>query len=152
MYRRDVNNEGKTIINVYDISSGEYREKLQYKFPFAEKMKKYIRNGEYKKAFECLINNQSTESKICLDFLIRYIVYSLYVASEVGENALSADDVMATGFNWCPPIAMIEAFSDVIDFEKLAIAHFDNEDLICELLKTTEKSKYDYRPFFKSSK
>jgi len=43
----------------------------------------------------------------------------LSAAEEVGYDVYSADDVMATGFNWCPPLALIDALSIMADFGAL---------------------------------
>lgn len=142
-------------LTVYDLNSGFYRDVIPYVFPFADKMKRYISEGDYAKAFERLINNHSQEAEICLHFLLNYIVYSIYAADEVGYSIEAADDVMATGFNWCPPLAMYQALSTVADVKKLIKTRLPD---VCEkvdvetLLMEVKPSKYDYRPFFKSGR
>ena len=101
-----------------------------------------------------LINNKSQEADICLRFLLRYIVYALYTAENVGYDLRVADDVMAAGFTWCPPYAMIEAFSKVCDLRTLMkerlhpdiLGNVDIDHIIGERIK----SKYDYRIYFKA--
>lgn len=140
---------------VLDLNTGTYRDQIPYVFPFADKMKKYIAEGDYSKAFERLVNNHSQEAEICLSFLLKYIVYSLYAAKEVGYSVHSADDVMATGFNWCPPLAMYQALSTVADVKTLIKERLVE---ICQkvdidlLLSEVEPSNYDYRLFFKSAR
>lgn len=140
---------------VLDLNTGAYRDQIPYVFPFADKMKRYIAEGDYSKAFERLVNNHSQEAEICLSFLLKYIVYSLYAAKEVGYSAHSADDVMATGFNWCPPLAMYQALSTVADVKTLIKERLVE---ICQkvdidlLLSEVEPSNYDYRLFFKSAR
>ena len=140
---------------VFDISSGFYRGVIPYVFPFADKMKRLIEEGDYREAFECLINNRSQEAEICLSFLLKYILYSLYATEEVGYSIEAADDVMATGFNWCPPLAMHRALSTVADVSSLIEDRLPD---ICRridvkhYLKDIKPSKYDYRLYFKSSK
>ncbi len=140
---------------VLDLNTGLYRDRIPYVFPFADKMEKYIKEGDYAKAFERLVNNHSQEAEICLSFLLKYIVYSLYAAKEVGYSVHSADDVMATGFNWCPPLAMYGALSTVADVKVLIKERLPE---ICRkvdvdgLLADVEPSKYDYRLYFKSAR
>lgn len=140
---------------VFDINTGLYRDVIPYVFPFADKMKKYIAEGDYDKAFERLVNNHSQEAEICLSFLLKYIVYSLYATEEVGYTIKAADDVMATGFNWCPPLAMYQALSTVADVPTLITERLPE---ICEkvdidkLLADVRPSKYDYRLYFKSGR
>lgn len=140
---------------VYDINTGLYRDVIPYVFPFADKMKRWLAEGEYAKAFERLVNNHSQEAEVCLSFLLKYIVYSLYAANEVGYTIKAADDVMATGFNWCPPLAMYQALSTVVDVPVLIKERLPE---ICEkvdvdqLLAKVKPSKYDYRIYFKSGR
>ena len=142
-------------MTVYDINSGLFRDVIPYVFPFADKMKRRIAEGDYVNAFECLVNNHSQEAEICLSFLLKYIVYSLFAAENVGYAIESADDVMATGFNWCPPMAMYQALSTVGDVSKLIKERLPE---ICEkvdidrLLSEVKPSKYDYRLYFKSGR
>ncbi len=140
---------------VYDINTGKYRNKMKYVFPFAEEMKKHIKVGNYKKAFAALVNNRSQEAEICLYFLLNYILYSLVTIEKVAYDIQAADAAMATGFNWCPPLAMIEAFSTVSDIsalmkERLPRNIWANVD-IDRLLSGAESSRYDYRLYFKST-
>lgn len=138
---------------VYDINNGLYRDIIPYVFPFADKMKKRLVEGDYVKAFDCLVNNHSLEAEICLSFLLKYIVYSLYAAKEVGYQIEDADDVMAAGFNWCPPLAMYQALSTVADVPSLIkkrLSEVCSKVDIDRLLADIKPSKYDYRPYFKS--
>ena len=70
---------------VLDINTGLYRDVIPYVFPFADKMKKYISEGDYQKAFDRLVNNHSLEAEICRYFLLNYMVYSLYATKEIGR-------------------------------------------------------------------
>lgn len=155
LYKTIRHDDGTKNVTVLDIESGEYRDVINYGFSFARKMKGYIKNGDYEKAFSHLINNRSTEAEICVEFLLAYILYSLTTAKNVSDNIDSADDVMATGFNWCPPLAMYNAFSAVTDIkalieERIDLSKFPNIDLQ-SLLSEVKPSKYDFRPFFKSN-
>lgn len=152
LYKTIRYDDGSKSHMVYDISTDEYRDTVNYDFSFAKKMRSSFAIGDYKDAFAELVSNHSQEAEICLTFLLKYIVYSLYCSSEVGYSASDADDVMATGFNWCPPLAMYEALSMVTDVDKLIREYFSNENGIDLefLLKTIKPSKYDFRLFFKS--
>ena len=142
-------------MTVYDINTGAFRDVIPYVFPFADKMKRWIAEGDYVDAFECLVNNHSQEAEICLSFLLKYIVYSLYATEKVGYTVEAADDVMATGFNWCPPMAMYQALSSVADVSALIkerlpeiCAKVDVDHLLADI----KPSKYDYRIYFKSGR
>lgn len=154
LYKMLRNEDGTKRLLVYDIKNSEYRDVIRYSFPFAMMMKEHLKNGEYQAAFKALIDNHSTEADICLRFLLRYIVYSLYTAEHVGYELKACDDVMATGFTWCPPFAMIEAFSTVCDIASLMKERLHPEILsnvdIDHIMSEREKSKYDYRIYFKA--
>lgn len=154
LYKMEISESGVKRLTVYDIGLGVYRDKIGYEFPFVNQMTKKLRNGDYVDAFSDLIQNQSAEARLCLEFLLKYIVYALVAADAVGYDVHSADDVMATGFNWCPPLAMIGALSSVTDVkalirERLAPSVTQNVDLDA-LFERIEPSKYDYRIYFKS--
>ena len=129
IYKTEVYESGLKRRTVYDIETGLFRDQMKYVFPYAEKIKAYLKNGEYENAFSRLINNKSLEATICLEFLLKYIIYSLSATEEVGYKISSADDVMATGFNWCPPMAMIQAFSTVTDVTQLIKERVDKSIL-----------------------
>ena len=145
---------GEKRLLVYDIKQGVYRDQIQYSFPFAIRMKKFLREGDYDDAIRELINNKSQEADICLRFLLRYIVYALYTAEHVGYDLKGADDVMATGFTWCPPFALMEAFTRVCDLGALMKARLKPEIVeavnIDHIIGEQVKSKYDYRIYFKA--
>ena len=154
LYKLIKNESGDKQMMVYDIKTDTYREEIKYSFPFALRMKEFLREGDYDDAIKELINNHSQEADICLRFLLRYIVYALYTAEHVGYDLSVADDVMATGFTWCPPFAMMEAFSRVCDLGQLMKERLKPEILnavdIDHIIQEQIKSKYDYRIYFKA--
>lgn len=155
LYQRIKYDNGLIRNTVYDINTGLYRDIIPYAFPFSDKMKKYIADGDYTKAFACLVNNHSQEAEICISFLLKYIVYSLYATEEVGYDITAADDVMATGFNWCPPLAMYQALSTVTNVPKQIKSRLPeiwSRIDVDRLFAEVKPSKYDYRIYFKSGR
>lgn len=154
LYKLERSNSGKKKMLVYDISSESYREVIKYSFPFAENMVNSLKVGDYSTAFNTLINNHSIEAQLCLEFLLKYVVYSLNATNLVGDGIHSADDVMASGFSWCPPLALIQAlfgvgkFKDLVN-ERLSKDILDKIDLDM-ILSKVEMSNYDYRKYFKA--
>lgn len=154
LYKTVVYDSGKKIYQVYDIEHDIYRERIKYTFPFVEEMIAELRTSNYENAFNILIDNESIEAKICCKMLLNYIAYSLLVAREVGDNIYAADDVMATGFNWCPPLALVKFFGGNKHFRKLYNERVDPQNLklldLDNLLENIGKSKYDYRSFLRA--
>ena len=153
-YKLLKSDSGERRMLVWDIKTKAYRDVINYSFPFAIRMKDALRIGDYDGAIRVLVNNKSLEADICLRFLLRYIVYSLYTAEHVGYDLRVADDVMATGFTWCPPFAMMEAFSRVCDLGMLMKERLKPDILrnvnIDHIIDRQIKSRYDYRVFFKA--
>lgn len=154
LYQLVVKDDGSKVINTYDIATDTFREKKKYQFDFATKMKKEFNKGNYKEAFECLYKDESIEAKLCAEFLIKYVIYSIATTKAIGETIHDADDVMATGFNWVPALAVVDAFGGVDCFKKIAKEKLDKEYFsivdIEEVLENVPKSNYDFRPFFKA--
>jgi len=156
LYKTEIHESGKKTQLVYDITTNSYREKIQYSFPFAETMVSYLRVGDYDNAFKTLIVNRSIEAELCLEFLIKYVIYSLTASGLVGYDFDAADDVMGTGFNWCPPIAVIEALFGIENFRSLVKERLSKDLLINldvdNLLSNVKCSKYDFRRYIKAKK
>lgn len=145
----------RKLMFVYDIKQKNYRLVNKYQFYFSNEMIKLLRNGQYEKAIELLINDESQEAILCKQMLLIYIVYSLKISSEVSSDIASCDDAMATGFSWIPPIALIELFGGKRTTRNLVNRYLDekyqsivnNEEFYDNV---PEHSKYDFRSFLKA--
>ena len=156
LYKMEVHESGLKRFLVYDITTNSFRDKMKFSFPFSENMVAALAEGDYEVAFHTLIKNRSIEAEICLEFMLKYVIYSLNAESLVGYDVYAADDVMATGFNWCPPRAVIKALFGKSTFESLAKERL-SEDILSKvdlerLIANAEPSKYDYRRYFKAKK
>lgn len=154
LYKTIIHDSGAKIRQVYDIEHGYYRNVMKYQFPFVEEMVSAFQVGDYEKGFVALINNHSLEADLCCTFLLKYILYSLEAAKDVGYDIHSADDVMAAGFNWCPPLAILEALGGTKVVEQLCVERLEQNILekiqVKKLLEKAEPSRYDYRRFIKA--
>ncbi|MCK9223251.1 MAG: 3-hydroxyacyl-CoA dehydrogenase family protein [Limnochordia bacterium] len=154
LYQTVVKADGSRIVNVYDIVTGEYRVREQFVFPFAKEMIQEFKVGNYAQAFRKLISNHSVEATICIQFLIKYVIYAISISKSIGEDIHSADIVMSRGFDWVPPLAAIDAFGGVESFKKIASNRLSKEFLssidIDDILTDIPRSRCDFRPFFKA--
>jgi 3-hydroxyacyl-CoA dehydrogenase len=156
LYRTLKNDDGSKSRQVYDIASKSFRDIKKYDFPFVKKMIAALGISDYKGAFDVLVNDGSDEAKTCLEFLLKYVLYSLATADAVAEKPGDADICMVTGFNWAPPIGIITALGGADRVKELMNIHLpadwlkkvDVNKLICKDLK----SEYDYRRYFRSGK
>lgn len=154
LYKTIVHDSGIKIRQVYDIEHGYYRNVMRYKFPYVEEMVSAFRTGDYEQGFKALINNRSQEADICCAFLLKYILYSLETAKAVGYDLYSADDVMAAGFNWCPPLALIEILGGIKEVQRLCAERLGSSILtsksFLDQIGEATSSRYDYRRFIKA--
>ena len=129
LFKTEIDESGAKHKYVFDIKTGKYVLVRKYDIVFANRMNLFLKNGDYDLAFDALKTDRSEEAAICREFLKTYIDYSMFVGKEVCTSVKYVDDAMATGFNWCPPLALSNA-----------------------LFGTNYPTKYDYRSFFKAVK
>lgn len=155
LYKTVRNDRGIKETFVYNLIDSQYKVKNSSKCKSVEKVVEALRNGGYHKAAGELRNGSNAELELARDFLVRYLVYALHTAKQVAYDLFSADDVMATGFNWIPPLAVIDAFGgkacvkELIrecDLNNIDLSLKEIEDLVME----APVSKYDYRTFLKA--
>lgn len=156
LYKRVTNAEGKSETWVYDIITKRYRPKGEYAYPFITDMIMLIEEGQYEQAFNRLIEDESLEANIGLSLLLKYIIYSITLCKNIGEDVNDADIVMAEGFNWIPPLGVVELLGGVthvkdICQKKLQSNFLDNINLDY-IFDDIPKSKYDYRRYLKAKK
>lgn len=153
LYRILKDENGYCRKEVYDIKNRQYRKVFHYTFPFKEKMIAAIGEGKYTEAFDVLKNNSSQEARLCLKFLLEYIGYSLYIVSELAETAHAVDDAMATGFNWMPPLALIQALGGKEEVRRLFLefcAADEYPPMVLTLLDEAPDTHYDYRRYLRA--
>jgi len=140
---------------VFNIDKKIYEPIPKFNIEFIDQVKELISNGEYKKAFEIILKTKTFESKIVQYFLARYISYSLSLVGPVVKTKEDVDMVMAYGFSWLPPCALIdliggkEAAIKLINKNKLSIPN--------EVTKHSSTAKFytlqdelDFRSFIKA--
>ncbi|HKL79630.1 MAG TPA: 3-hydroxyacyl-CoA dehydrogenase family protein, partial [Mobilitalea sp.] len=145
-YKTMIDGDGVKHRYVYDIKSMEYRKIIQYHFPFSEQMIEKLANGDYIDAMHILESSKSTEAQICLYFLVKYITYSISIAMSVSDSLHDADDVMAAGFNWIPPLSLIKALGGSVKYKELTKSLLGIELTRIDI----PDSLYDYRSFLKA--
>ena len=141
---------------VFNIDKKRYEPIPKFNIEFIDQAKELISNGDYKKAFEIIIKTKTFESKIIQYFFARYISYSLSLIGTVVETKEDIDKVMAYGFNWLPPCALI----DLIGGKDKAIELIKQNKLLVpdEINKHSTKNNFytlqnelDFRSFIKAN-
>lgn len=151
LYKLERDSTGKKHIYVYDIQSHSYRSQIQYSFYFVEKMVAAIKESKYDEAIKILINNDSEEARICSYFLQKYITYSALVADEIAGSLHDADTVMAYGFNWVPPLALLQLFGG----KEAVIDHMSKDSRLTPFIESftginIQSSNMDFRRYLRA--
>lgn len=153
-YKTTVTKEGIKQHYVYDVVSGGYRDIQKYRFDFSNRMICALKEGAYEESAKILLTSTEKSALICKKLLVDYVVYSLFINKEVGESLHSADDAMATGFSWIPPLAVIDWLGGVEIFKQLVYCILEKKDIeqyqIEDVLTNLPRSRYDYRKFLKA--
>ena len=156
LYKTIKNENGSKTRQVYDIATASFRDMKKYDFPFAKKMVEALKLSDYKGAFTALKNDASEEGKLCLSFILKYVLYSLATADAVAEKGGDADICMVTGFNWAPPIGIIKALGGADETKKLMKQCIPGEWLakvnLDKLINSELKPEYDYRRYFRAGR
>ncbi|MCB9558231.1 MAG: 3-hydroxyacyl-CoA dehydrogenase family protein [Deltaproteobacteria bacterium] len=104
-------NKGEPL-RVLDIKSGEYKDARSIevpKLPFAEQIIFLNSIGAYKRAMEVFTTAEGKWANLARKVIGGYISYALCRVGEVTESVIGVDSIMAAGFNWAPPSALVEA-------------------------------------------
>lgn len=140
----------------YDIINERYTDMERIALPFRDSMVQSFRDGDYTAAMRALVCDSSEESRLCLSQLVEYILYGVEMSHEVGRSVHDGDTAMASGFGWCPPLALADALSLVRSFTDIAYETTDMGMSLCKrgdverILSYMEPSEYDFRPYFRA--
>lgn len=135
---------------VYDIKTEEYRKINSYEINFIDSVIEKFKIGEYKEGINIILSDNSIEAEICTRFLIDYVIYSLAISKEVAENITDCDIAMAEGFNWIPPIALLELIGKN-RLKEIAKKYYDIK-FIEKIISNNLKSNYHYEKFLKAKR
>ena len=161
LFRRSTDPDGREVREVYDIVSGQYRCAGHYAFPFAAGMCVCLHEGDYAGAFRILLQDNSEEACRCRTMLGQYILYAAVAAEDTGCSLHDADVAMAAGFNWCPPLALLDALRTAGNPFELcgSLCRGEPERAAFARLQKVQPapdarngrlSAFDYRPFFRA--
>lgn len=140
---------------VFDIDTKKYKSIPKYDFKFINETKEKISEGKYEEAYQILMNTNTYESNIIQYFFARYISYSLSLVGSVVKTKEDIDKVMAYGFSWLPPCALIDLIGNKdkiikllkkykMKIPKVILKHSSNKNFY------TLQSELDFRSFIKA--
>lgn len=155
LFKLEVDADGTRRPLVFDVDTYEYCEREPQAMPFADHVVEALRCGDYRRAVAEIFSDDD-QARLCARMLCEYLVYALWAAERVSGDVRSADDVMAAGFNWCPPLALVEAMELLGNVAELVRYHTDarvTEALDIErILDRLPASRYDFRRYFRAQR
>jgi 3-hydroxyacyl-CoA dehydrogenase len=150
LYRRSSGGQEE----IYDISTNRFLKNQCYLTIEMENYLDLISQGRYGEYANLLINSKDLDAQIIVELLLKYAIYGITVSLKVGKTIHDGDVAMASGFNWIPPLALVEIFGGREFFLQLAEERLGKEYLQqSKILAVKEKivpSKYDFRKFIKA--
>ncbi|MGH7814577.1 MAG: 3-hydroxyacyl-CoA dehydrogenase family protein [Candidatus Binataceae bacterium] len=75
---------------------------------FVEKMKGLNHVGRYAEALAAMAEAPGAAGELCRRIVLGYVSYGLNRVGEVAASAADVDTIMAYGFNWAPPTAIVD--------------------------------------------
>ena len=154
LYQTLVDADGNKSRKVYDIATGTYRDIAKYDLPYAKAMIDAIAAEDVQGAIAALKADGSDEAKLCLTFLLKYVLYSVVTSKEVAERVNDGDTAMVSGFGWAPALGFVTLLGGVEATKALMKTHLDAETLakvnIDEALSGDLNCEYPYAKYFKA--
>jgi len=154
LYKREKNEEGKTILRVYNIDKNDYELPPQIDLSFKNKAMEYVKESNYRGLANHIKNSSGSEAELVRYFIARYISYSLLLVPEV-TDIKGVDGAMGFGFNWVPPTAWVDLLGGVEETKKfIEKANLPVPDALKQLSGSnvyTLKNKLDYRQLFRAN-
>ena len=105
-FRRD----GKARL-VLDVARGAYRPAEEVALPkleYIDAVAKLHAQGRYKEGLAVFLNAPGEHAAIARRVMAGYLSYAFHRVGEVCESLDGIDRIMATGFNWAPPGALVD--------------------------------------------
>jgi len=97
---------------VLDPATGDYRPLREARPPmpaFIERMRAAIRAGARDEAFDVLCTSDGDDAELLRRLILGYVSYALARVGDVVDSVRDVDRIMAFGFNWAPPGAIVDA-------------------------------------------
>ncbi|HLZ71758.1 MAG TPA: 3-hydroxyacyl-CoA dehydrogenase family protein [Dehalococcoidia bacterium] len=109
--RRSVNDDGRVVREVLEPATGRYQpEAPPPRIPFAQEVADLHRRGRYAEGMQRFMDAAGPEAELARRVILGYVSYALNRVGpgEVVAGYQDVDRIMATGFNWAPPSALVD--------------------------------------------
>ena len=120
--------DGKTRLALSP-SSGDYKPVSDIPLPdlgYIDEVADLFRMARYEEGYRIFLDADGDEAAIARKVIAGYISYAFHRVGEVTETITEIDMIMAAGFNWAPPSALVDlmgvaAAVEMIDAAGLAV-------------------------------
>src|SRR5579883_1626050 len=109
-YRR-VNEDGRMKVHVLDPTTGSYKpQESAISVPYVDEVRDLNRRGRYRDGVQAFMAAEGPLADIARRVILGYVSYALNRVGpgEVVASAADVDRIMAFGFNWAPPSALVD--------------------------------------------
>ena len=96
---------------VLDPASGDYRPAALIELPkmaYIDEIADLYSQARYREGISVLLGARGDEAALARKVMAGYISYSFERVGEICESINQIDRIMATGFNWAPPSALVD--------------------------------------------
>lgn len=109
-YRRVSNGNGKPAKEALDPATGAYARFEPPQIPFVQEVADLHRRGRYAAGMQRFMTAEGPEADLARRVILGYVSYALNRVGpdEVVASYQDVDRIMATGFNWAPPSALVD--------------------------------------------
>ncbi len=113
--------DGKTRL-VLDPASGDYRAEADLPLPampHVDEVSELYAQGRYAEGMQIFLAASGDEAALARRVIAGYISYAFHRVGEVTPTINGIDRIMATGFNWAPPGALVDTMGPAAAVEMI---------------------------------
>ena len=127
-------------MSVLDPKTGDYRPYVAPVPPmFVERMKIAVREHRHDVAMDVLCSADGPEAELVRRVMLGYVSYALGRVGEVVEAARDVDRIMAFGFSWAPPSAIVDAIGPDRTIQLLERARLAVPDVVVKAAEAHQR-------------
>jgi len=140
--------EGK-VRHALDPVSGDYRPEGEVELPpldYIQRVSQLYREGRYAEGMQIFLGAEEPEAAIARKVVAGYISYAFHRVGEVTDSIDGIDRIMATGFNWAPPGALVDVMGVGAAVEMIEAAELPVPAQLKRALETGEPRRFFHHP------
>jgi 3-hydroxyacyl-CoA dehydrogenase len=140
--------DGKTRLAL-DPQRGDYRPVNEIVLPsmeYVDDIAHFYAQGRYVEGMQIFLDAEGDEAALARKVIAGYISYAFHRVGEATESIESIDRIMATGFNWAPPSALVDTMGPAAAIEIIERASLPVPPALVEAARTGEPAVFFHDP------